>query len=76
MMLVTMSFTILSLTNFIGNSNNIYDIKDHTNLNIILSNSPNAITRVQSKTSQKISPNHANRTTFYTESDNELNQES
>ena len=32
-MLVTMSFTILSLTNFIENSNNIYDIKDHTNLN-------------------------------------------
>jgi hypothetical protein len=36
--LVTTSFTILSLTNFIENSNNIYDIKDHTNLNIILSN--------------------------------------
>ena len=36
----------------------------------------NAITRVQSKTSQKISPNHANRTAFYTEPDNELNQES
>ena len=39
MMLVTVSFTILSLTNFIGNNNNINDIKDHTNLNIILSNS-------------------------------------
>ena len=68
-MLVTVSFTILSLTNFIGNSNNIYDIKDHTNLNISLSNLHKCS---HTSTIQNITKDLTE--SCITKSDNELNQ--